>query len=351
MTTTTIEWTSNPDGSPGKTWNPTRGCAVVSAGCKHCYAMRVAHRFAGPRQPYEGLTRMAKAGPVWTGEVRFAPEMLAAPLKWRKPTRVFVNSMSDLFHESLTNEEIAAVFGVMAACPQHTFQILTKRPKRMREWFEWVARTAHRANAGRGMSEAWFGLCHAQRLSPESKCLSTVGDVVAQASWPLPNVHLGVSVEDQDSADERIPVLFDTPAAVRFVSAEPLLGSVNLNKADVLWAGVRLADGTRWTGSKGCVDWIIVGGESGPKARPCDIEWVRNIVRQCKGAGVPVFVKQLGANPVCDVEPTGNFRTSNGDRQFELKATRLTLRNHKGGDMAEWPEDLRVREFPAERTE
>src|SRR5690606_22560010 len=176
---TTIEWTQG-------TWNPVSGCTRVSPGCDNCYAMRQAHRFSGNCQPYEGLTTIRRGKVDWTGSVRFVPEMLEVPLQ-RKPTTWFVNSMSDLFHESLTNEQIASAFGGMAATPQHTYQILTKRPKRMREWFGWL-----------------------------------------DGRRPLHNVWLGVSCEDQARADERIPHLLSTPAAVRFVSAEPLLGPIAL---------------------------------------------------------------------------------------------------------------------------
>ncbi|HEX2677999.1 MAG TPA: DUF5131 family protein, partial [Polyangiales bacterium] len=131
MGETAIEWTDT-------VWNPVRGCARVSPGCESCYAERQAHRFSNPGGPYEGLTVLGKHGPRWSGRARFVPETLDAPLRWRKPRRIFVNSMSDLFHHDITNEQIAAVFGVMAACPQHTFQVLTKRAERLPEWFRWV---------------------------------------------------------------------------------------------------------------------------------------------------------------------------------------------------------------------
>ena len=275
---TTIEWTE-------RTWNPARGCSRVSPGCDHCYAMRQAHRFSGPGQPYEGLTTIRRGRVDWTGRARFVPEQLQQPLRVRRPTAFFVNSMSDLFHESLTNEQVAAVFGVMAATPQHTYQILTKRPKRMREWFGWL-----------------------------------------DGRRPLPNVWLGVSCDDQARADERIPHLLSTPAAVRFVSAEPLLGPIALRAWMPRHAVTETDDCAPWcsacgpTGPLPRIDWVIVGGESGPGARPCDVDWIRSIVRQCREAGTACFVKQLGS--------------------------RLGLRDPKGGDPSEWPEDLRVRETP-----
>jgi protein gp37 len=179
-----IEWTD-------ATWNCIRGCSLVSGGCKYCYAMKQAHRFSGPGGAYEGLTELGPEGPRWTGKVRTVPQLLELPLHWKKPRRVFVNSMSDLFHEDVPHEFIRDVFSVMIRCEWHTFQVLTKRPKRMQE-----------------IVQRWY---------PKNR------------AYP-PNVWLGVSVEDQKTADERIPLLLQTPAAVRFVSAEPLIGPIDLTK-------------------------------------------------------------------------------------------------------------------------
>lgn len=567
---TKIQWTD-------ATWNPIRGCSRVSAGCDNCYAMNVAHRFSGPGLPYEGLTTLRKGKADWAGIARMVPEHLSDPLRWRKPRRIFVNSMSDLFHHSITNEEIAAVFGVMAACPQHTFQILTKRPERMVEWFGRDGAAAqvdlfkHVALAGRiqemfspereaavagfpgyfvtskgrvltdNGSESCL-LCGkpneatiARKKFCSKECASKAGyerrmgrwsepaarvemkPMVADAGhsrvmlyredgsaerplihrlaleafdrpgrdgeqgchidgdatnnalwnlrwgtqsenwddrkrhgnarswskisedeardiresyrrglsagqiansalflgritetqvrhivdgeqwrehvepeWPLPQVWLGVSAENQATADERIPLLSQTPAAVRFVSAEPLIGDIDLRKwfdpwtcgdcehhgceddsgptrcddcgedavddaasgsgrcpkcgkddgtSDAVALSCPRCGGSRaWKRDYGFkfaseypgIDWVIVGGESGPGARPCDVEWIRSIVAQCKDAGTKVFVKQLG--------------TSFAIQQRDW----CTARRHdrKGGDITEWPEDLRVREFP-----
>jgi len=276
--------------------------------------MGQAHRFSGEGKPYEGLTTIRRGKVDWAGHARLVPEMLAQPLRWKKPQRIFVNSMSDLFHESLSNEDIAAVFMVMAACPQHTFQVLTKRPKRAMEWFR----------------------------------------------WPLPNVHLGVSVEDQATADERIPLLLQCPAAVRWVSAEPLLGLVDLGSLpsasgigkdlDALNNGG--VDPAALVASK--LDWVVVGGESGHGARPCNVDWIRSIVSQCKAARVPVFVKQLGSKPrgwcagnvkqepYCDIE-CDVYEASEGGK---CEGRCYWMQNKKGGDPDEWPVDLRVRKFP-----
>ena len=275
-----IEWTD-------RTWNPVRGCSRVSEGCRNCYAEVIASRFGSVSgSPFNGFARDGK----WTGRVELIEHRLRDPLSWRKPCRVFVNSMSDLFHEGLPDEAIDRVFAIMALAYQHTFQVLTKRPERMHEYLR-----GHAA----GGRHIWRA---AQQVEmPRGRNKPAPG-------WPLPNVWLGVSVENQAAAD-RILVLLQTPAAVRFISAEPLLALVGLSA---------------WLDS---IDWVIVGGESGPNARGCHLGWIRSIVQQCKAADVPVFVKQLGARPYSATQ-------------------HVTIRDRKGGTMSEWPEDLRVREFP-----
>lgn len=299
---TGISWTD-------ATWNPVRGCSRVSEGCRNCYAERVAARFSGPGQPYAGLAKVTAPRDLldrvggrrngWTGEVRFVAEHLADPLRWKKPRRIFVNSMSDLFHEKLTNEQIAAVFGVMAAAPQHTFQILTKRAKRMREWFSWMA---------------------AGDISPCGKYTEATSTVVdfsrwyinCPHAWPLPNVWLGVSVENQAAADERIPDLLATPAAVRFLSCEPLLGPVDLEHVRRSFGGASYDiqsclegdDGFGLNAARERIDWVIAGCESGPGARPCDVAWLRSLRDQCSSAGVSFWLKQAAKLRAQDA-PTG----------------------------------------------
>lgn len=342
---TNIQWTD-------ATWNPVRGCSRVSEGCRNCYAEKVAARFSGPGLPYEGLARVGVGGGArWTGEVRMVPEHLADPLRWTRPRRVFVNSMSDLFHEKLTNEEIAAVFGVMAAAPRHTFQLLTKRAERMREWFAWfrgeLGDEARAENLlSEGYADAVFDGSNGDHDAKTCEMLDRIRDAhdahLDEMPWPLPNVHLGVSVEDQETADERIPHLLATPAAVRFVSYEPALGPVDFTSItlpDEVAASARLSvarinaltdqDDEHYFNDHAKLDWIIVGGESGPGARPFDISWARSTVEQCRAAGTAVFVKQLGKRP-----------------RFPGEAAPWRPRDGKAGDPAEWPEDLRVREFP-----
>lgn len=353
MTTTSIQWTTGPDGTPGKTWNPVRGCSRVSDGCTNCYAMRQAHRFSGEGQPYEGLTTIRKGKVDWTGHARFVPELLAAPLKWRKPRRVFVNSMSDLFHESLSNEEIAAVFGVMAACPQHTFQVLTKRPKRMLEWFQWLTDDG-KTPADLKVQRYAYQVVGAKRFP-----LHRIKKTLLAYPWPLLNVWLGVSIEHQKTADERVPLLIQTPAAIRFVSAEPLLGPVNFEHIGNALFDREKAINRSVHGPAALsryqaeaivahpeLDWVIVGGESGHGARSCNVEWIRSIVQQCKQAGVPAFVKQLGSRPEGDdCEPIVH---ADGSRTVTVYQE-FTIGDRKGGEMSEWPDELKVREFPEAR--
>lgn len=316
MGDTSIQWTD-------KTWNPVRGCSLVSAGCQNCYAMKMAHRFSGKGQPYEGLTEMSKHGPRWNGTARFVPEMLDVPLRAKKPATWFVNSMSDLFHSDISFEQIAAVFGVMASCQSQTFQVLTKRPERAAEFFAWAN---DQAPAGKPLQTCLMAVLDYERehhrMSDEGP-LHTKRCADPDGPWPLPNLWLGVSIEDQEAADKRIPILLTLPAAVRFVSAEPLLGSV-----DLLTAAFNGADSF---GSMAGIDWVIVGGESGHGARVCNVSDIRSVVEQCKRASVPCFVKQLGSN-THDEMAGGDALPHPSDR--------------KGGDIAEFPADLRVREFP-----
>jgi protein gp37 len=253
-----IEWTST-------TWNVVTGCTRVSEGCDNCYIertmpFRVAHR------------RFDQDGVGGTTGVLLHPERQDKPLHWRKPRKVFVNSLADLFHNDVPDGFIARVWEVMAATPQHTYQILTKRPARMRSLLG---------------SDDWLDMFER-----------------GNAEYPLPNVHLGVSVENQKWADSRIPLLLATPAAVRWVSAEPLLGPVEFEFLHYFDPGNCACEPT-WSvheptcgvepGAHWGLDWIVVGGESGPGARPMDEAWAQRIVRDCRAAGVKVFVKQLGS--------------------------------------------------------
>lgn len=272
---TKIEWTD-------ETWNPVRGCTIVSEGCKNCYAMKFAHRFSGEGKPYEGLTRQTSTGPKWTGRVNLIWHELDKPRGWKKPRRVFVCSMSDLFHFEVPDEYIRDVLYTIAECPQHTFQILTKRPHRAAEFFK-----------------EWESLI----------------------SMPIQNLWIGTSIEDQKTANERIPHLLEIPAAVRFLSCEPLLGPVEINFTDrviqcvncekehLISARTERKNGVwRTNHCPECyhdsyfkpengftkINWVIAGGESGPGARPMHPDWVRSLRDQCQEAEVPFFFKQWG---------------------------------------------------------
>ncbi|MBR0998742.1 protein gp37 [Bradyrhizobium japonicum] len=297
-TATKIEWT-------GHTWNPLAGCSVLTPGCKRCYAMKMAARLAAMGQPlYAGLTESSKAGPVWTGVMRQASQdVLLAPVRRKKPTTYFVNSMSDLFHEAVPDTWIDQVFAVMALAPQHTFQILTKRAARMRKYFElWpegaarfhhVALEAHKINPdlSSGMPDGWVWQL--------------------QKRWPLPNVWLGVSTESQQEADERIPDLLATPAKVRFISAEPLLGPLDLvsplyrGEAGITMRGYlrNYAEPDDFHHHATKLDWVIVGGESGARSRPMHPAWARVLRDQCAEAGVAFFFKQWGSWVTEDQSP------------------------------------------------
>ncbi len=281
MTTTKIEWVRDDDGSQGKTWNPVRGCSLVSHGCTNCYAMRQAHRFSGKGQPYEGLVKLTSRGPVWAGNVRLVPELLDSPLRWTKPRRIFVNSMSDLFHEDVPDSFTDQVFAIMALATRHTFLVLTKRPERMCAYLSDGSLYDRLLRAAYTIRADWPGR-HALHRVPISD----------PSRFPLRNVWLGVSAEDQETFEERHRQLLQTPAAVRWLSLEPLLGPIDLELDEI-----RIALEPDGAGNKailGGINWVVAGGESGPKARPMHPDWVRSIRDQCQAASVPFFLKQWG---------------------------------------------------------
>ncbi|MCU1326620.1 MAG: hypothetical protein JWN34_1990 [Bryobacterales bacterium] len=322
-----IGWTDS-------TWNPIRGCSMAKGsetkGCLNCYAARLnARNLPEMKSPTTGepFARILASGPRWTGKVEFIEKALTLPLKWRQPKRIFVNSLSDLFHEALTDAQIDRVFAVMALCPQHTFQVLTKRPERM------LAYISARENS-----------MEVYRLAMGTHILTgRKGNFGEGHRFPLPNVWLGVSVEDQETANARIPLLMETPAAKRFVSYEPALGPVDFTKCGPMFESLdrlrphQVAVDHGAYENRPALDWVIVGGESGPGARAFDVEWARNTVQQCKAAGVACFVKQLGAKPVGMMQPEG---------YEQPYRTEPKLEDRKGGDPLEWPQDLRVQEFP-----
>lgn len=280
MSKTKIEWCARPGTLP-ETWNPTTGCNKVSAGCKNCYAERQHARMMHMHP--KKYTKPFSAG------VEVHEDVLALPFKWNKPRTVFVNSMSDLFHKDVSFGFIDRVFIVMAMNPQHQFLILTKRQDLMmaymaerdeESWWDYVRDDvwafAHLLDQNK-MPKHW-----AFDTSVDNEGLKD-SDLFYDGAWPLPNVWLGTSCEDQATANERIPYLSQTPAAIRFLSCEPLLGPIDLS------------GGPLWNGNPGRINWVIAGGESGPRARPMHPDWARSIRDQCLAAGVPFFFKQWGA--------------------------------------------------------
>ncbi|GAB7387392.1 phage Gp37/Gp68 family protein [Bacillaceae bacterium] len=288
------------------TWNPVSGCSKVSEGCRNCYAERLSHRYKWTEKPWSAQN---------AGEnVKLHPERLDQPLRWRRPRKIFVNSMSDLFHEAVPFEFIDKVFAVMASANQHIFQILTKRPERMREYILSRAEAKNREGIA-----AWMGtgFVYPAQVGNERRA--------SEMPWPLSNVWLGVSVENQKAADERIPLLLETPAAVRFLSCEPLLGPVDLRCVTVAkWnEGGEFLDsltGEHWLrdGFEKELDhfpkisWCIVGGESGPGSRPMHPDWVRSIRDQCQAAGVPFFFKQRGEYTWDNFDPYYGYGEDSG---------------------------------------
>ncbi len=281
------------------TWNPTRGCTRVSAGCVNCYAETMAARFSDDGQPYHGLA--TRSPPRWTNKVEVYSDRLLIPVRWRRPRRIFVDSMSDLFHKDIPDEFIECVYATMALCPRHTFQILTKRSERMMEFnnredvakkvYWWLGETVSGDLYDHAMwdREEMFGDGH---------------------PWPLPNVWHGVSTENQEAADERVPNLLNTKSAVRILSVEPMLGPVDLNSVGRPWLTKEIDHPL-----DAAIDQVICGGETGAFRRHMEESWARYLRDQCKDAGVAFFMKQMtGMTPA--------------------KAA------------AEIPDDLRIQEFP-----
>lgn len=295
---TGIEWAD-------ATWNPIVGCSIVSPGCTNCYAMKQAARIERmqPGSHYAGTTQPSKAGAVWSGKLMVAPEhVFTQPLRWRRPRRIFVNSMGDLFHEGHHDEAIDHVFAVMALAPQHTYMALTKRSARMRAYLS-DPDTHHRICVAACDIAMELDLRVILLSHPSLEPHAPPGPRIHLYRWPLPNVWLGVSTEDQRRADERVPDLIATPAAIRFVSAEPLLGPLSLFSLnerrgergtitdwhDAL-RGFRFGPSEKTAG----LDLVIAGGESGPKARPMHPDWARSLRDQCAAAGTAFFFKQWG---------------------------------------------------------
>ena len=294
---TKIAWTD-------ATWPVVAGCTKVSPGCQSCYAVRDSWRLghnpnAAVRAAYEGTVEKLElfngapyATYEWSGVVRPLPERLDWPLRWRKPRRIFVSNMGDLFHELVPHLFIAAVFGVMAATPRHAFQVLTKRPAAAIEWFGFVDHMAELACKVFPDESLNWRRHHVLRAADIRFADRWLPSIPKDPQWPLPNVWLGVTAENHEMSDQRIPILLQVPAAGRLVSCEPLLGPVDLTRT---YTGMYPEDGRRHgKTAMQLLDWVIVGGETGPRARPMQIEWVRAIRDQCQAAGLKFFFKGMG---------------------------------------------------------
>ncbi|MBY8826097.1 DUF5131 family protein [Sphingomonas colocasiae] len=341
---TLIEWTD-------ATWNVVNGCSVLSPGCKHCYAMRLAGTRLRNHPSRAGLTIDTAAGPVWNGQVRVDGKVLLQPLRWRKPKRIFVCAHGDLFHEAVSDDVIDAVFAVMALCPQHIFQVLTKRPERMRAYLTQPLNSLFYTRLDR-ISDAAYRIAatlkgrwdEAAGMAARQACVDALKRIDHRTNAGFKNVWLGTSVEDQPRANERIPHLLNTPAAVRFLSLEPLLGPVNLRRICIVpqvlgsaragihidaLAGRYVESGVPYIGDwdvtrpypEGSpalsIDQAIVGGENGPRAM--HPKWVRDIRDDCADTDTAFFLKQwgwfaplMGARPATSgfaAWPDGSVRT------------------------------------------
>lgn len=399
MGDTSIQWTDRTV-NPIRARNKATGaighfCEKVSPGCSHCYASTWNERVR-PITQKNGDGMLIGTGLTFDVRSRDQIEFflddakLNEVLKRKQPTKWFWSDMTDMFGEWVPDEWIDRCFAVMALTPHHTHQVLTKRADRMRRY---IAGLSQREASGMPLSPQTVLISEAFRLGVNPSAAFVVAGL---SKWPLPNVWLGVSAEDQQRANERIPQLIRTPAAVRFVSCEPLLEKVLLDDGEFSWlsctskltedeyeamtpeqrrhidevAGSCCMSFNDGRGHFHGVDWVIVGGESGLGARPMDLAWARSIVQQCKAAGVACFVKQLGADArgLCDwphhdecpprqIDQHG-CDESVGHPPFSLQHAvddafwpcRLKTKDRKGGDPSEWPSDLNVRQFPEVRS-
>lgn len=332
----TIGWTD-------ATWPIVAGCEYESPGCSNCWAVRDSWRLAHNPNPkvhnaYFGTVDKLESGKLaWSGIVRMLYDRLGWPLKWRGSKRVFVCSQADLFNPKVRFDFIAAAFGVMAMCPEHTFQVLTKHARRMREFFEWLDQQQN------GALETC--LWHARQALGAERSNRHEPFPDKLPAWPLENVWAGVTVEDQARAEQRIPELLRCPAAVRWVSYEPALELVDFEEwlwpicTATLEEHLREHDAGMWC-VEASLDWIVIGGESAQtraNTREFSIEWARAVIAQCRKAGTKVFMKQLGTKPI-------------GSHQIDVPLPPLPkgkTSRYKWHEPEHWPEDLRVQEFPA----
>jgi protein gp37 len=340
-----ISWTDN-------TWPIVAGCEYESPGCANCWAVRDSWRLAhhpnpAVSNPYAGTVRKTADGKlIWTGVVRTLPERLTWPLGWRKRKRIFVCSQADLFHPAVPFEFIAAVYGVMVTAHWHTYQVLTKHAARMLEFFEWLLGDPGPVERINGAMDTWV-------RDPRERAAfrSTCSSLVASFCWPPANVWVGVTVEDQKRADERIPLLLQAPVALRWISAEPLLEEVNVAS----WLAPKGALGqdrarSRW------ISWVVAGGESAQTRRTTrefDVAWARSLLAQCVESGTAFFMKQLGTVPVQDGISLPGMQWPSDTRRREAGLGKVYILHpvgrtsrYKWHEPRRWPLDVQVQEFP-----
>lgn len=300
-TNTKIGWAHGM--GEGATWNPFHGCRRCAPECEHCYAEITAGRNSRPGMLYDGIAKLVQLGDRsearWTGEARVVYKHLLDPLKWRRPRMIFVDSMSDLFYEGFTFEQIAMVYGVMALADWHIYVVLTKRPRRAREFF------------------AWLGDDYRRKINDAIATIDPVDDVRAaimrslkgrmpfsellvDRAWPLPHVWTGTSAGSRETLDKNLLELLQVPSAVRVLSAEPLLEAIEIGLPGTLPADIT---GGSYRAVYEFLHWVIVGGESQEGARPCDTAWIQGVVDECAKWDTPCFVKQMGENAIHNGEP------------------------------------------------
>lgn len=365
MNKTAIEWTQRNDGTPGFSANPLKyrrksdgkvvwGCVKTSPGCANCYAEAIALRF--DRGKLFNAKNMEELEPFLDQkelqQIRHAKKIQGVEVSG---SRCFLGDMTDIFGEWVPNEMLDHLFVTLSLRQDVTFQLLTKRAARLRDYM-----TSRDLGVIFETEQQDFANLRAfaeptpAQIDVGTHNLLAAHGVRRDPPWPLPNVHLGVSVENQEQAKNRITELLKIPAAVHWVSAEPLLSAVDFthwlySDYDRYCRDDRF--GIPRDASRAKLDWIVAGGESGLNARPCNIEWIRDIVRQCQAASVPVFTKQLGSQPYIDHSPEPAATIARKHGVGPLVAEFLNLQDKKGGNPEEWPSDLRVREFPQATTE
>lgn len=353
---------------PIDSWDFLIGCSYTSPGCTNCYGKEKAawHANKYVSSPYRKVLQKHDGKYVaWNGEYAHVVGKFLAPLNQVRPRMILTNSTGDMFHPSVPHHMIAAAFGVMAAATRHTFLIVTKYPHRAKDFFDRALEDDRTRNPG---IEATPGRLHCihealvyEMTYSGKEDFHTKWCPEIKGPWPLPNVWLGVSVENQVAANDRIPHLLQCPATVRFVCYEPALSPIQLDvldygsfaslsglTGDISMAGRGTSPGMEFSKYPG-LDWVVISGESGKQARPHELSWARSIVRQCRAADVPVHIKQLGSDVIETGAPDGSHDALDMQMQGAGFSRIHTLKlTGRGEHMSEWPVDLRIQEWPSQ---